>query len=319
MDRDGPDPLPAGRKLAWLRLFITVLTFACIAWYLHTQPRFDLASLHLRWGFAAWAAACTVPALALRARKWQLLLRGLLPGVSFGQALRSYAGALSLGLITPGKLGELSRGWYLPQAAARGWRVPGLVLIDNWLDLLAVLAWACLGWALHFGAWGLVSGLGAAAFFAPVRAWLRLAGRVTSRLPRLRGAREAAAQGLAAGETVAGRDWRGASAAAFAAFAFDWLQAALLMAFLSPTVPAPWHLAGLMALVTLANSFQVTLAGVGVREGLAMLLLAGEGVGPETALAATFLQTCLGQFLPALAGLAIRPQTRVSQPQAGPG
>jgi ABC-type xylose transport system permease subunit len=62
-----------------------------------------------------------------------------------------------------------------------------------------------------------------------------------------------------------------------------------------------------MAIVTLANSFQVTLAGLGMREGLAMVLLAGEGVGPEAAVAASFLQTCLGQFAPALAGLAARP------------
>jgi uncharacterized membrane protein YbhN (UPF0104 family) len=129
-------------------------------------------------------------------------------------------------------------------------------------------------------------------------------------LPRLRGARDAAAQGLAAGETIAGRDWAGAWLNAFAAFAFDWMQAALLMTFLVPSAPAPWRLAGLMALVTLANSFQVTLAGLGVREGLAMVLLAGEGVGAEAALAATFLQTCLGQFLPAVAGLAVRPASR---------
>lgn len=303
------------RPRAWARLLLTLLTFGFIFWYLRSRPRLDFAALHPRWGFFALAALCTGPALALRALKWRLLARGLLPDITYGQALRSYAGALSLGLITPGRLGELSRGFYLPQAAARGWRVPGLVLIDNWLDFLAVLAWACLGWALHFGAIGLALGAAAGALFSPVRGWLRLAGGVTSRLPRLRGARDAAAQGLAAGETVAGRDWRAAWATSFAAFGFDWLQTALLMAFLVPSAPAPWRLAGIMALVTLANSFQLTFAGLGVREGLAMVLLAREGVGPEAAVAAAFMQTCLGQFVPALAGLAVRPVSPGDTPE----
>lgn len=320
---DGPAgasrPTPAARAagFAWgakawaaIRLVLTVLTLGFIVWYIRSRPRLDLASLHPRWGYLFPAALCTVPALALRGRKWLLLLRGLMPEVSYAQALRSYAGGLSFGLITPGRVGELSRGWYLPQAAGRGWRIAGLLLIDNWLDFLAVLAWSCLGWALHFGVKGLALGIAAWALLAPVRAWLRLAARVASRLPAWRGARDVAGQGLAAGETVAGKDWRAAWATAFAAFGFDWLQAALLMAFLTPEVPAPWRLAGIMAMVTLANSFQVTLAGLGVREGLAMLLLAREGVGPETAVAAAFLQTCLGQFLPALAGLAVRPVSR---------
>jgi hypothetical protein len=295
------------RTLAWIRLALTVLTFAFIAWYLRARPHLDFSVLHPRWGCFFLAAACTLPALGLRALKWKMLLRGLVPDVTYFQALRSYAGALSLGLLTPGRVGEFSRGWYLPQPAARGWRVAGLVLIDNWLDALAVLAWACLGWLFRFGATGFLLGLGAAAVLAPVQAWLRLAGRVTSRLPRLRGLRDGAGQGLAAGETVSGRDWARSYALAVAAFAFDWLQAALLLAFLLPGVPSPWRLAGIMAIVTLANSFQVTLAGLGMREGLAMVLLAGEGVGPEAAVAASFLQTCLGQFAPALAGLAARP------------
>lgn len=301
----GPDRGP--KILGRVRLLLTLLTFAVIAWYFHHRPHLEAEAFRLRWGFLPLAALCTLPAVGLRALKWKLLARGAAPGIGYRQALRSYAGALSLGLITPGRLGELSRGWYLPQPAMRGWRGAGLVVIDNWLDLLGVLAWACLGWVLRFGTLGLALGGGAAALFAPVRPWLRLAGGVAHRLPRLKGAREAAERALAAGEDVAGRDWRGAWLAGTAAFACDWLQAALLMSFLAPEPPALWRLAGIMALVTLANSFQVTLAGLGVREGLAMLLLADEGVGPEVAVAAAFLQTCLGQFLPALAGLAVRP------------
>ncbi len=291
-----------------LRLVLTLLTFGVLGWYLHTRPRLDLASLHPRWGYFLGACLCVAPALWLRAAaKWRMLLRGTAPAVTYGEAFRSYLGALALGLVTPGRVGEFSRGLYLPHRGAQGWRGAGLVLIDNWLDFLAVLFWACLGWGLCFRAPGLMIGLGLALLFAPVRFWLGVADKVTAKLPSLRGFRDSSRQALAAGEGVSRADWIGSFAAAMLAYGLDWLQLSLLLSFLLPQVPAPWHLAGMMALVTLANSFQVTLAGLGVREGLSMLLLAREGVGSEAAVAAVFLQSCLGQFLPALAGLAVKP------------
>jgi hypothetical protein len=62
-----------------------------------------------------------------------------------------------------------------------------------------------------------------------------------------------------------------------------------------------------MALVTLANSIQVTLAGLGVREGLAAYLLATAGIGLAASLVAAFGLFFLNLLLPSLAGLAVRP------------
>ncbi len=68
-----------------------------------------------------------------------------------------------------------------------------------------------------------------------------------------------------------------------------------------------WELMGVIALVTLVNSFQVTLAGLGIREGLAAFLLARLGVVPEIAAVSAFLFFVVTQALPALAGLAVKP------------
>ena len=48
-----------------------------------------------------------------------------------------------------------------------------------------------------------------------------------------------------------------------------------------------------MSILTFANTIQVTLAGLGVREGISMLLLARYGVDAAPAVAAAFLQTAL--------------------------
>jgi glycosyltransferase 2 family protein len=295
------------KVLAWLRWGLTLLTFGCIGWYLHSRPRLGISVGSLRWEYLAWACACLPPLLYVRAAKWRTLLRGAAPDVTFGQAFRSYLGAMALGLVTPGRVGEFSRGLYLPQPQVQGWRGAGLVLIDNWIDFLAVLAWACLGWAVCFGGKGLV--LGAALFlvFAPIPFWLRLSARVTPRLPSRWGFRDAADKALAAGDGISRMDWLKAFWAGLLSYGLEWLQIAFLLAFLVPGGPDPWRLAGMMALVTLANSIQVTLAGLGVREGLAMMVLAREGVGPDAAALAAFLQSAFVLLLPALAGLAIKP------------
>jgi hypothetical protein len=294
-------------RLTWLRLGLTAITFAAIAWYVHSRPRIEFSALNLRWEWLAWALACLPPMLYLRARKWRILLSGAANGVTLGQAFRSYLGAMALGLATPGRVGEFSRGLYLPQPALQGWRSAGLVIIDNWLDFLAVLAWSTLGLYVCLGPKGLALGLALALVAGPIPLWLRAAGKVSSLLPSRWGFRSSAKTALDAGATVAWKDYAGAYGCALLAYGFEWLQIAFLLEFLAPSIPEPWHLAGMMALVSLANTFQVTMAGMGVREGIAMLLLAREGVAAEPALLGAFLQSCMVLVLPALAGLAVKP------------
>jgi uncharacterized membrane protein YbhN (UPF0104 family) len=295
------------KVLTWLRLGLTLVTFLAIAWYIHSRPRLDVSVLSLRWSHLALACASLPLLLYLRALKWKFLLRGAAPEVTLRQALRSYLGAMALGLVTPGRVGEFSRGLYLSQPAVQGWRGAGLVLIDNWIDSLAVLVWACLGWLMFYGPGGLAVGILAALLFAPIPFWLRAAGRVTSRFPSRWGFRESARKTLAAGRDISRRDYLGAFVSGLAAYGLEWLQIALLLGFLTPVMPEPWRLAGMMALVSLVNSVQVTLAGLGVREGVSMLLLARVGVGAEAAVLAAFIQSALILFLPALAGLAVKP------------
>ncbi len=293
--------------LSRLRLGLTVLTFILLAWYGYTRPHFHLSTLALRWEYLAWACLCLPPMLYLRAAKWRILLMGAAPDVTWVQAARSYLGAMALGLVTPARLGEFSRGMYLPQRVVQGWRGAGLVLIDNWIDFLAVLIWACLGWAVCFGLKGLILGGVLVLVFSPISAWLRMFSKGTSRVTDRWHVRETAQKALTAGDGIKQRDWLQAMGAGIAAYGFEWLQMALLLAFLAPAVSTPWRLAGMMALVALANSFQVTLAGLGIREGISMVLLAKEGVGNDIALLAAFLQTLLILLLPAMAGLFIRP------------
>lgn len=320
--------LRSPRALGRLRILLTAATLAAVAWYLWKRPSLDTAGLRLDWGRLALAVACLPVLLGLRAAKWRMILRNLAPDATLRQAFRSYLGSMALALVTPARVGELSRGLYLPQQAVQGWKGAGLVLLDSWTDFLAVLIWSCLGWAALWG-WGpagLAPGLLLVAFFAPVSLWLRLGPAILSRLPSRGGFRDWAGRCLPGPRDVPGGDLFRASLLGLAAYGVEWLQFILLLQGLVPVEAQGWRLVGIVALVTLANSFQVTLAGLGVREGLAMALLARIGIAAEPAAAAAFLQSVLVLFIPALAGLPLKPVALLggegkpeSAPIAGPG
>ncbi len=297
-------------KAGLLRLALTVATLGVLLWYLHNRPRTGIAWGDLSWGRFAAALALLPGVLGLRVAKWLVLLRSASADATYGQSLRSYLGAIPLGLVTPGRVGEFSRGLYLPQPEARGWRVAGLVLIDNWLDFLSVLVWAALGASAAYGWRGLAAGGLALAVFGPVAFWLRRLGGLAARLPQGWGWRDSLEKMLAAGASLRPRGWMAAAALAFAAYGLEWALASLLIGFLAHPAPPPWSLAGWLALVSLANSVQVTLGGIGIREGLSVALLARVGVAPGVAALAAFLQGGLVVFLPALMGLLVRPLPR---------
>lgn len=300
--------MTAPRPRSWWRPALTLAACAAVAWFIASRPRSGLSLADLRWPWLAAAVGTLPPLFLFRVWKWRLLLRGAAPSATYGDAFRSYLGAMSLGLVTPGRLGEYARGIYLRQPEAGGWRGAGLVLLDNWTDFLPVLAWATLGLALWSGPAGLAYGAALVLFFAPIRPWLSGAAWVTDRLPALWGYRERARGALEAARAAGWRRLAAASAAGFAASALEWAQASMLLGFLGAAVPPAWLLAGSMALISLAGAVQVTVAGLGVREGLAVVLLARIGIGPEAAALAAFLQAALNLILPGIAGLAVKPE-----------
>lgn len=302
---------PSPKTLNRLRLLLTFATLAVLAWYLHSRPHPDWSAFDLRWDRLALACACMPILLWMRAVKWRILLRGQAPKVTLVQALKSYLGSMALALVTPGRVGELTRGMYLPHRAVQGWKGAALVLIDSWTDFLSVLGWACLGWAVFLGAPGVVLGLLLFAVAAPIPAWLSLLTKVnsavTSWLPMPAVVRDWAVRCLPAPGDVPGGDLLKAVLLGLLAYGVEWFQLLLLLQGLVPLEAEAWRVAGVMALVALCNSVQVTLAGLGVREGMSMMLLADLGISPEPAVMAAFLQSALLLFLPALAGLAVKP------------
>ena len=199
------------RLLNPLRVILTLLTVAVIAWYVKSRPPMDFSGMALRWDRLALACACLPAMLLIRFAKWRIILKAPSGGkATYREATASYLGSMALGLVTPGRVGEMSRGLYLPHPEVNGWRGAGLTVLDSWTDLVSVLAWGVLGGWLLYGAAGAAGAAALLAVGAPIPLWLALGAKVTRRFPagsRLRGllgARHASSRRGARGGPCAG-------------------------------------------------------------------------------------------------------------------
>ena len=263
------------RSIFKIALAASLLAF--LYWYL--EPVGVLAALakldRLSMGVGMALAIC---GLGVQWVKWQWLLRTQLPAVSWSEALYSLLGGAALGLLTPGRLGEVGRGIFFAEqrreitllagcdklssslttvllgGAAAWWLWPGL---RGWLAG-SVLILCCALWAgWHYGR-------DRYAFPLPVRSW-----------------------------------WMtlGLSLAFNLVFMvqFYWFCAVGGVGGLAIFVAVP-------AVFALKTLLPIAFLDLGIREAAAVLVFSALSVAEEPALVASILVFALNVLLPALAG-----------------
>jgi len=257
------------------------------------------------------ALGLTPVLLAFRALKWRACLVSLSPEITHWQALRSYLGALRLGILTPGRACEFTRGLYLPYASVQGIQGSGRVILDNWTDSVSVLVFALPGAFWLWGWKGLTLGGIVLITAAAIPLWLKLVHSLIQKGERFTGWKKRVLGFLQAfiptGESISSRSLFVIFGYGLMAYVVEGLQFILLLRGLGESQGQSLILAGLLALVHLANSVQVTVAGIGPREGLTTWLLAKAGLSASLVLGASFFQTALVLFLPAGIGLFFKP------------
>ncbi|HEX2913426.1 MAG TPA: lysylphosphatidylglycerol synthase transmembrane domain-containing protein [Chloroflexia bacterium] len=84
----------------------------------------------------AFAIVLVFPMIAIKAWRWQTILKDLGINISFGQAYRYYSLGVSAASFTPGQAGDFIKAWHLQ---AQGYSL-GLGLVSNILDRLFDIA-----------------------------------------------------------------------------------------------------------------------------------------------------------------------------------
>ena len=245
----------------------------------------------------AIAAVAVFPLLAPKARRWQIVLHDFGIALPWRDAFRFYAIGLWAAIVTPGQLGDGLKAWYVQRRGGgpSGSIAPALasVVVDRLFDLLMLLAAALVGIAVYGAAFTAqiavvvaltvlsIAGIVVAARPAVRRAVGRLIpARGRERLARMRWVAALSEAHLTGRSVVGAVGW---SCVSFAA-----TLARIYLCFLALGLRLP--LLTFVAVVGLSSlAGLLSISGIGTRDWAMIALLGREGIGHDTALAASFL------------------------------
>ena len=278
--------------------------------------RAAFAAADARW--LAVAVALVPLNVGLEALRWARLVQRAVPGVRLRDAAAAVVGAYPLGLLTPGRVGDyvgraaFLRGVSAGTSAALTFAERMATLLCCLAGGLAALPWSPLpaGATVPVAAWAGASSVAIAAAFVSPQATARL----VSRIVPVAAVRRSVAAFAAVPSGEAAR-LVGLSAARYAVFS---AQFALLVHAFAPSAPVGAVVVG-VAVVYLVKSAvpQLTLGDLGVREGVAVVVLAGAGVSAAQALNASLAVFVVNLVLPALAGVPLLSRLRLPEAPAG--
>lgn len=284
------------------RVVATLLLLAFVLW--RSQPQ-NIVSDSNRFGIGTLLAAfaLTIPFLYFKALRWMYILRYGGSEASFGEAAISLMGGMGFALITPARVGEVARVAYLDDP--RKLRLASLVMVDKFFDVLVLVllssvgAWQILGWP--FGTFLLAAGIAGLLFTFFPHLFRRRISMIERRVP-LGGK---TAEVFAALESLSPAATALYIALTVAAFAVVILQFGII---LHGSADVSVRVALLtFPLVILTNVLPLTIAGLGIREATAVLLLAHFQVPAAVAAIAAFAMFFLNTAVPGIVGALLVP------------
>jgi uncharacterized membrane protein YbhN (UPF0104 family) len=300
----------SGWKIA-LRLGLTAALFALLFWQVRWQQVWDSVQ-SLDGKLFVWVCLLWIPTIYLQYVRWALLAREAGEGVSRGDIRRSFWVGFTLGLVTPGRVGQFGRALALHNCSLS--RAMGLSAMErgysaitiNGFGLLALVLLPWLGWMPPYatlngvaqgvlivaGTFLLVLGVFPRSVFRPLN-W------IASKLP-FRDKLASAIDVLKPAGPARGIVYLLLAAAGLASAL---LQFVLLLHAMHADVPV---FAGMLAaLLTffLKGALPISVGSLGVGEWTAVYCFRGLGVEPSVSVAASLILFVLNVFIPSLIGL----------------
>ena len=290
-----------------LKIAVSAILLAFLLWKIH--PRQILHTLReANFDGLIIAVALGLVMLSLRWWKWHILVKGGLQICSPKQSLVSLLGGMAFALVTPARVGELSRALFFGKGTKT--QVGALTFLDRLVDLLVILLFASVGATSRVSPVfrvGLALALGLMALivirFESFLGWLRRrfkGGWLGARISNV--------------EEVERNLGRGAIAQNFVlSCCLTFVDLVTFYVLLRCFVSVPFSvILFVFPLVLLTNVAPVTLSGLGLREGTAIALLALFGISSAAAFNATFLSYLLNSVAPAVVGAVYAKNMKLS-------
>jgi len=310
------------RRVFAFKVTATFCVIGFVLWLIHEHGSFDLALLTTV-DAAALGTAFALSALlaAVKAAKWRSAVNDVAaaPYLSYGHAVKGYLGAMPLAIMTPGKIGDVSRIIFMPIHQRRIQIGVLSTLVDKITDAVALCLWLALAVIVVFSdpVFSVAAGVTVLMIFAMSRPLLTLTlvffirigpGRIRFRHSVLRA--------LVAVRRLSTPRLLALTAFGVTAFGIEWLQYWLVFNAFGPLGDGfSWFVMVLaMCLVTFVGLLQITFAGVGTREIVSVFLLSEHAPALVIAVG-TLLVLVFDQLIPSLLGLPIKPLIAQSPPR----
>ena len=236
----------------------------------------------------------TVPLILVKAFRWRYLLKMQQIDYGFRASLLTFLAGSYVGMITPGRIGELARVYYLKEEKriSMGKSLSSLFM-DRILDVLILLFFACSGLLIFSVSKKLTVLVVALTILLALGGTLALrqeyAQRVLRFLSRFSFFKKLAHQaGSTFGDFYGGiekmRDWRLTFPLllSLCAYLIGFFQCYLISVTLNIPISFP-YLVFCIAVVSLVSLIPISIAGIGTRDATLIGLFAVLGLEPESA------------------------------------
>ncbi len=283
------------RPIPWRQVVLSVGVAGVILWRVSIADlraafrNLDLGSLFL-------AVFCILALIVLRAHKWHCLMAAV-GNFRLQQSLRTLLAGCALGLITPGRIGELGRCIFVRKQERT--QVALLTLLDRALDFWALLT--LVGASLFFLLPHAVAIFGVAMWLALLPVVVKFPGLMAhlskgmQRLRHFQGHFVEVASRLPPAQMVR---------YAIMGLGAMWLELSSFFFLLRTFSPTGFATAvATYPYIALAGDLPVSISGVGVREGVAVILLSRYAVPRGAAVDSVLLWFVFGILFPAVLGV----------------
>ncbi len=289
-------PLPSW-LIILLKLAATVLILALIFWKIDL-PYFYAEISQLKWLPLLLVGLITFPAMYLRAWRWKEAIKTIKADFPLEKLLQFTHISLTLGLVTPGRLGEFIKVHHLAKKSGLETKSSlYTVLLDKLMDISTVLVFSVLGAYFLFGQknWLLllfiIIFLFSLFFYLPYNLFLKF----SSYLPLLKRYSSSL------------RDYKLSFSSSLKLSLLSyliWLSLALqgfiILRMMGTEALSFWAVLGIVSLMSFSSFIPITIGGLGLREALAAFLLLSFGIAAEKAVLFSLLYTAVS-YVPIVA------------------
>jgi uncharacterized membrane protein YbhN (UPF0104 family) len=276
--------------------FAKCLTAALALWLLfQTIGATQMAASMIKVDYAKLSVALVllVPNLAVQILKWRFMLEWTGTSISFAMASRSILAGYPLGFVTPGRLGEIGRAFWITGIPRR--QTLKLALMDKLSNMgITLLAGALSSlWFVSGNLTGQVALSGASALLALLVITGAVYNRVRQKVETLSGASSLRRSQIAVVYLFS-----------FFFYVVFTLQFVLLVHAFESGLYVPSACAAGAVFFT-KTLLPVSLSDLGIREGAAVFFFGRIGISPGASINAAFCLFLINVCLPTLAGIVI--------------